>query len=244
MSRRLSLLCAAGAAALAVTLGAAQFSAAQTSPETSARVARTIAELEAAIAETEREIERVQAHDEIDNLIRAYGYYLDQNMWDDLADLFAEDGTIELAQRGVYVGRERIREFLHVQFGAPGPAPGRLGDHLQIQPVIIVADDGETAIARTRVLQMMSFPGGGASWLGGVYLNDFVKEDGVWKFKTDHVFNTFIARYDGGWAHAANPGLPGQSTRLPPDRPPSVEFQSFPDVIDIPWTYDNPVTGE
>jgi hypothetical protein len=204
----------------------------------------SIEALEAAVAEAELAAERAQAQDEIDNLIRAYGYYLDKNMWDDLADLFAEDGSIELAQRGVYVGRERVREFLHTVFGAPGPAPGRLGDHIQVQPVIVVAEDGQTAVARSRVVQMMGFAGRSASWVGGVYVNDFVKEDGVWKFKTDHAFNTFMASYEGGWAHGVSTRLPGPSEALPPDAPPTVVFRPFPYVIDIPFNFPNPVTGE
>ncbi len=219
---------------------AAQDAPARSSPE----VAETIAALEAAIAEAEREVALIRDRDEIDNLIRAYGYYLDKNMWDDLADLFAEDGSIELAQRGVYRGRERVRAFLKTVFGPMGPAPGRLGDHLQVQPVIHVAPDGRTATARSRVIQMMGFAGRSASLLGGVYVNELVKEDGVWKIKSDHVLNTFVAGYDGGWAHAASQRLPGPSERLPPDEPPTQTFRPFPYVIDIPFTYPNPVTGE
>jgi hypothetical protein len=206
--------------------------------------AMSVAELEAAVAAAELQAERLRAYDEIDNVIRAYGYYLDKNMWDDLADLFADDGSIELAQRGVYVGRERVREFLHTVFGAPGPSAGRLGDHLQVQPVIVVSEDGESAVVRSRVLQMMAFAGRSSSWVGGIYLNEFVKEDGVWKMKTDHAFNTFMAPYDVGWAHTMSQTLPGQNERLPPDLPPSVIFRPFPYVIDIPFTYFNPVTGE
>jgi hypothetical protein len=217
---------------------------AQEPARSSSEAAQTIASVEAAIAEAEHEIRLVEDRDEIDRLIRAYGYYLDKNMWDDLADLFAEDGSIELAQRGVYVGRERVREFLHTVFGAPGPAEGRLGDHVQVQPVIIVAPDGQTAIARSRVLQMMGFAGRSASWVGGTYVNEFVKEDGVWKIKSDHAFNTFMANYDGGWAHASSQRLPGPSEELPPDAPPTVVFRPFPYVIDIPFAYENPVTGE
>lgn len=213
-------------------------------PPAPAVASMTVAELEAAIADAEHAIQLVRDRDEIDNLIRAYGYYLDKNMWNDLADLFSEDGSIELAQRGVYIGRERVREFLHTVFGAPGPSAGRLGDHVQVQPVIIVAEDGQTAVARSRVIQMMGFAGRSASWVGGVYVNDFVKEDGVWKFKTDHAFNTFMANYEGGWAHASSQTLPGPSERLPPDTPPTQTFRPFPWVIDIPFNYANPVTGE
>jgi hypothetical protein len=214
-------------------------------PDTApAGTSTTIAALEAAVAALEADIARVRDRDEIDNLIRAYGYYLDKNMWDDLADLFSEDGSIELAQRGVYVGRERVREFLHTVFGPPGPAPGRLGDHVQVQPMIVVAPDGQSAVARSRVVQMMGFAGRSASWVGGIYVNEFVKEDEVWTFKSDHAFNTFMANYEGGWAHGVSTRLPGPSEALPPDAPPTVVFRPFPNVIDIPFEYPNPVTGE
>lgn len=212
--------------------------------ESSPEVAAAIAELEAAVAEAELQVDRLRAYDEIDNLIRAYGYYLDKNMWDDLADLFAADGSIELAQRGVYQGQDRVRAFLNTVFGAQGPSPGRLGDHLQVQPVIVVSEDGQTAVARSKALQMMGFAGRSASWVGGVYVNDFVQEDGVWKFRTDHVFNVYMANYEGGLAHGVSTTLPGPSDRLPPDAPPSVVFRPFPYVIDIPFAYPNPVTGE
>jgi hypothetical protein len=63
----------------------------------------------------------VRGYDQIENLESAYGYYLDKNLWDQLADLFAKDGsTMELAQRGVYVGQDHIRAFLHVELCEPG----------------------------------------------------------------------------------------------------------------------------
>jgi hypothetical protein len=54
---------------------------------------------------------------EIENLQRIYGYYYDRAHWDQMADLFAADGTIEFAQQGVYAGRKRVRQFL----GTLGP---------------------------------------------------------------------------------------------------------------------------
>ncbi len=50
----------------------------------------------------------------VENLQKIYGYYFDRRMWDEVADLFADDGTIEMAQRGVYVGKPRVREFLNL----------------------------------------------------------------------------------------------------------------------------------
>ena len=74
--------------------------------------------------QAERTVERVKDYHELDNLQSAYGYYLDKNLWNNLADLFAKDGSIELAQRGVYKGQKRVREFLFAVFGRGREGPG------------------------------------------------------------------------------------------------------------------------
>jgi hypothetical protein len=204
---------------------------------------QTVAQLEARLARTRAEIERVRAYDQIENLESAYGYYLDKNLWDQLADLFAKDSTMELAQRGVYQGQDHIRAFLHAFGGAEGPHLNQLGDHLNLQPVIHVAPDGKTAKVRARVLQMMGTAGRSASMSGAVYENAFVKEDGVWKYKTDHAYNTWVINYDGGWAKQTRGTLPGPNKTVPPDEPPSLVFEAFPKTFDLPWSYKNPVTG-
>ena len=198
----------------------------------------------AAVADAERRIERVQDYDELENLASAYGYYLDKNLWNDLADLFSADGSMELAQRGIYQGREHVRAFLVkiLGRGQEGPVAGRLGNHIQLQPVISVAADGGSAKIRLRMLQQMSF-GARASIGAAIYENEAVKEDGLWKLKTLHAYNTLAAGYDGGWAHSANPGVPGPSADMPPDAPPSSKFEMFPVVYDIPFHYSNPVSG-
>lgn len=198
--------------------------------------------LEALVAEAEREVARVKDYRELENLQNAYGYYLDKNLWNDLADLFAEDGSMELAQRGVYRGRERVRRFLFEVFGPEGPQEGRLGNHVQLQHVIHVSPDGASAKIRSRMLQQLSF-GGRPSLGAAVYENEAVKEGGVWKLAKVHAFNTWTAGYDGGWARSPGRRVPGPSEALPPDAPPTFEFEMFPTVYRLPFHYDNPVTG-
>jgi triacylglycerol lipase len=201
-------------------------------------------ELEALVTDTERAIGRVKDYHEIDNLVSGYGYYLDKNLWTDLANLFSEHGTIELAQRGVYIGRERVRGFLFNVFGKEGPQENRLGNHVQWQAVIHVAPDGENAKVRSRMMQQLSF-GRGASMGASYYENEFVKEDGLWKFSVDHTYNTWGASYAGGWVkQTGRGGVPGPSKTYPPDTPPSFRFQMFPAVYEIPFHYAHPVTGK
>ena len=66
---------------------------------------------------------------------------------------------------------------------------------------------------------------------------------GVWKFSVDHTFNTWTAGYDGGWARSPGRNVPGQSRTYRPDTPPSLVFQMFPTVYQVPFHYANPVSG-
>jgi acetyl esterase/lipase len=201
-------------------------------------------DLNALIVEAERQTARAKDYHELENLESGYGYYLDKNLWNDLADIFAVNGSMELAQRGIYKSRDRVRGFLHAVFGrgGEGPVAGRLGNHLQMQPVIHVSPDGSSANIRVRVMQQLTF-GERASMGGSVYENVAIKENGVWKFQSVHTYNTWTAGYDGGWARNPGRGVPGPSESYPPDGPPTLEFSMFPNVYDIPFHYDNPVTG-
>lgn len=200
--------------------------------------------VQAALAGAQRTIERVKDFDEISNLESAYGFYLDKDLWRDLSDLFAKNGTMELAQRGVYKGRAHIYKFLLDVFGRghSGPRPGFLGNHLQLQPVITLGPNGRTAKIRSRVLQQMAF-GTRASIGAGIYENQAVKVRGIWKLAVDHVYNTLGANYIGGWSWAPSSYMPGESKTDPPDAPPTAKIAMFPVVYNIPFHYSNPVTG-
>lgn len=228
------------AAIRAVTAGVAPAS----EPGTSRERRGEQRDVEAVIADAERSAARYKDYHELENLTNAYGYYLDKNLWNDLADLFAEDGSMELAQRGVYEGRDRVRGFLLAVFGrgGEGPVPGRLGNHLQMQPVIHVAPDGQSAEIRSRMMQQLSF-GEGASLGAAVYENAAVKEEGVWKLSRVHAYNTWTAGYEGGWARDPGRFVPGPSEDYPPDAPPTFEFEMFPNVYRLPFHYRNPVSG-
>ncbi len=197
-----------------------------------------------AAAEVEHRLGLLEDFQQIENLQMRYGYYLATLQWDRLANLFAADGNIEIALRGAYVGRASIRRSLNL-YGEPGVHEGNLHNHMQFQPVIDVADDGKTARVRARAFSMMGNYGKAGMWMGGIYENQFVKENGVWKFHHDQVFNTYFIPYDQGWKDVQPRPPPGVSATNPPDRPPSVQFEMFPRPTTMPpFHYKNPVTGK
>ena len=178
--------------------------------------------------------------DEIDvtNLQHAYGYYADRKMWDDVADLFASEGTMEIGLQGVYVGPKSIRRGL----GRAGLAEGELNDHVHLQTIVTVMPDGRTAYARGTDLGMTGRAGERGLWSQSIYENQFVKQGGVWKFKAMHVYPRFIVDAEQGWAKDAQPA-PGPSREFPPDRPTTETYEIYPRFHIAPFHFDNPVTG-
>ena len=98
-------------------------------------------------------VEKLEGIRAVKKLQRAFGFYVDRGLWGEAADLFADDGTIEIGLDGVYVGRDRIEEYLRrLHGGQEGLIYGQLNEWITLQPAISVADDGRSAIARWRDL--------------------------------------------------------------------------------------------
>ena len=188
-----------------------------------------------------RDIERLEDENAIESLQRIYGFYTDKQLWSEAADLFASDGTIEVGRSGVYVGKERVLAYLRSQ-GPEFPQEGRLFDQMQLQPVIHVAPDGDTANGRWHMFAQEAVHGEYGNWGAGVYENEYVKEGGVWKIQSLHLFTTMYTPYEDGWEKTALPE-PGPVADLPADRPPTVEYEAYPAVFVAPFHYANPVMG-
>ena len=213
------------------------------SGEPSAEEIAALQTLETRVAALERRKERVEDANALERLQHAYGYYVDRGLWDEAANLFADDGTIEIGLDGVYVGKARVREYLYALGGGrQGLVDGELNEHLQVMPVITVAPDGQTATARWRAITLTGELGGEAFWGEGPYENEYVKDDGVWKIKTLHWYQALYVPYEGGWETNRDPtGAKFVSATLPPDRPPTVEYKTWPDTYVPPFSFPNPV---
>ena len=199
--------------------------------------------VEARLKELDRRIGLLDDVRQLERMNSIYGYYLAHLKWDDLAGIFSSTGTIEIAMRGVYVGEKSIRRNLDLYGRDTDSQFGLQHNHMQFQPVIDVAPDGQSAKMRSRALSIMGQYERYAQWMGGVYENDYVKEDGVWKIKRDQVFNTYFVPYAVGWKSVQPRPPPGISKDNPPDLPPSHPFEMYPSAFLPPLHYANPVTG-
>ena len=235
------ILCAGLAALLAACSQAPEPAADATTSPDDAALDAAIAELEQAVAAAEQEVQRLRDVDALENLSGVYGHYVDKSMHDDVADLFADEGIVEILGRGVFYGHERVREYMH-NLSPSGPAPNRLFNHMHLQPVVHVAEDGLSANVRSRLFVMFSIHETNAQWGAGIYENEFVKEDGVWKIDYLHGYQTFYTLYEDGWAERSS-GIFAPFDRLPPDGPQSVPYDPYPAAFVPPFHYPNPVSG-
>ena len=205
------------------------------------------AAINAEIDRLSAEVDSLEGARAVKKLQRAFGYYVDRGLWDEAADLFADDGTVEIGMDGVYIGKARIREYLQRQGGGQeGLVYGQLNEHLQLQPVVDVSADGKTAKGRWRDLEMLGHFGKDAFWGDGVYENTYVNDGGVWKIKALHLYVNFIAPYEGGWARmkpAPADWRTETAKAFPPDRPPTENYRPFPEPQVAPFHYRNPVSG-
>lgn len=184
------------------------------------------------------EVAALRDKDAIITLQTAYGYYVDKAQWDEAADLFARDATLEIAARGQFRGQDRIRAYLHA---LPPLTHGTVFNHMQLQPLITV--DGDNAKGRWRAIMEVGFVGAEELCGEATYENAYVREDGVWKIAKLHAFVTYYVRWNEGWSKGGVPmgtELPGMA----PDAPQTVDYGSFPEVYIPRYHYPNPVTGK
>ncbi len=203
-------------------------------------MADDVAALSGEIGQLRRDIEALAArarkaddYVEICNLQAAYGYYVDKGRWEDAAKLFASDGTLELAGRGIYCGRERVLEYLR---HLPPYGRGVLYNHMQLQPVIHIDSEAGTAKGRWRSFMMVGALGAEARWGEATYENEYRIEEGKWRIALLHGYMNIYTDYEQGW-HKAGVKLLRSIDGLKPDLPPTMEYEAYPEPVVAPYHY-------
>src|SRR5436190_5000669 len=191
----------------------------------------------------------------IRRLQREYGYYVDKGMWEDVADLYADDAVANYPA-GTYIGKPSIRKHLYMnvgggQVGENGLPENRIYNHIHIKPVVHLDAGGQTAKGRWRAFAMFGSFSGGATWAEGVYEMTYAKDHGVWKIKNLDYHSGFGAPYATGWvppepSPAAAAGAGGgaraglRNLPYPADKPREEACAGFPAACVGPFHYTNP----
>lgn len=152
--------------------------------------------------DVEARIQRLEDIQAIHDLKMAYAKLCDEGYdADGIVALFAEGVDVEWVSDvfGTHRGRDGIRAWFD-----DVDEEIRWALHLMINPVIEVADDGETATGSFYLLELatMSAPGGGdpdAVVMTGKYRDELVRENGTWRFKRIEINFEQVSNLDQGW---------------------------------------------
>ncbi|KKY20768.1 hypothetical protein UCRPC4_g04135 [Phaeomoniella chlamydospora] len=223
-----------------------------------------LAELKQQVKALQTEISRVSDEAEIQKVHFKYGYYLDKCLYKEVVDMFSDhpDAYVEFLG-GRYRGKEGIKRLYIGRFsnyfvnGRNGPIYGFLLDHPMLQPIVDVDKTGTHAWCRMRALMSAGLhqsiqeehPRGHAQWWeGGLYENEYIKENGVWKLFRYRYFPFWHADFERGWAHTKKNYIPFPTKTFPEDPlgPDELVEQQmlWPDTRVVPFHYPHPVTGK
>src|SRR5262245_14987956 len=120
-------------------------------------------------------------------------------MWDDVVDLFADQGVVEVGGHGVWRGKAGVRRWLETM-GPAGLRHGQLNDRVQFDVVVEVAPGGNEAWARGIELGMLGEADQEQGWWEvAAFKNRFVKDGGVWKLRELRRFPLMRADVFSGW---------------------------------------------
>lgn len=216
------------------------------------------------LADLAHRVTVLEAQQAVRNLQHTYGYYLDKCLYQEVVDLFAEDGDVYFCG-GLFKGKAGAHRLYVERFrkrftgDVNGPVFGFLLDHPQQQDVITVAEDGLSAKGRFRCVMQAgvheqakdTYPGKTAmeQWFeGGLYENEYVNDNGVWKIKRLNYRAFWHGDYEKGWAHTSPMDFRPRETfpqdPVGPDEIVDEGFDFFPNTEVFPFHFPHPVTGK
>ena len=153
----------------------------------------TLASADTSIDNLARDVSRVESIREIKDTQRSFAHLYQFGRFNDAATVFTPNATFTWGNTTV-VGTLAIEDFLHAHTGnMNGRKPGSLNTLVIDNPVVSLSVNGQTAKARWNGLRFAG-DGEGASWIeGGVYENQYVKEQTGWRIALLH----YYAMYEG-----------------------------------------------
>jgi len=166
------------------------------------------AQTQAEIDSLARDVDAVESLRAVKNLQRHYAQYVQLGLWEDAASLFSRNGRLQWGDESVQ-GADAIAAWLRTRGGgADGLRPGVLHTEFIDEPLLSFADDRKSAQSRWMSLTFAGDGKGETRIESGVYENDYVLEDGVWKIALAHYHPQMEGDYANGWTNIGGKDLP------------------------------------
>ncbi|MCX7911672.1 MAG: nuclear transport factor 2 family protein [Dehalococcoidales bacterium] len=215
-----------------------------------------IRSLEEKLKSYEKRLQLLEDIEAIKRLQKAYNYYVEHMMGQEIIDCFADSPDVCLDWlEGKYLGKEGVRRYFARAAKGENP-PGFSHQLMPIAGLITVDPDGRTAKGRWYAFGGVFMAKDGkvdaGSLVSGLYEMTYIKEDGIWKILAIKWFIPYSITIKEGWVmpeetarRIINWEAPGQ--KLPPmpapDIPIDLSVLRYVSGYIFPMHFVHPVTG-
>jgi hypothetical protein len=197
----------------------------------------------------EAKVQILEDTEAIQKLQKAYGYYLEHMMVEDIVELFADGEDVELwVTAGKFKGKDAISRLYHY-IGDSFPSSEFLHQLMQLSGIVHVNPDGITANGRWYGFGANALPLKGGKinpgWMNGVYETEYLKQNGIWKIRKLRWSMTFRASWTESFVE------PSRRDDSVMDRAENRDLQisdkaeetRYPSGFICPFHFENPVSG-
>ncbi len=156
----------------------------------------------------QRRVQQLEDQEQIRTVLVEYGEYLDARNYAGYASLFARDG-VWTGGFGSATGPAEIQAMLEKNLGQAEPGfINKSSFHLMTTMVVQV--NGDTATARSRYMFFTTTSDKPVPSLAGRYVDEFVRENGMWKIKRRTTHGVIPWRDGNAPPPAATPAAAGR----------------------------------
>jgi len=202
--------------------------------------------MEARIKMLESQVRKLNDIEEIQRLQKAYGYYLEHWMNDEIMDLFAD--SPDLVLNGASGGKQDLRDFFKSMRDI-SRSPEFIHQAMQLSGIVDINTNGETAEGRWYGYGAVALPAGkGVRPLGlnGIYTVEYIKEDGKWKIKKLTFHPIMLTPPGESWVKKERIAAitPVKRKKNAKPRKPLDSSALYPSGYIVPFHFKHPVTGK
>ena len=211
-------------------------------------LAARIEALEKKVKAQEKQITILKDIESIKKLQKAYGYYVEHMMYQEIVDCFADSPDVRLNWlEGQWLGKEGVKKYFEMIKVTP---PEFYHQVMQIAGIVDIDPNGRTAKGRWYAFGGHFAPRQDTirrSFVNGIYEMGYIKERGVWKILTIKWVIPYAVRLAADWAMPEDvnrPYLKGEFRGSPPDIPIDRKDGRYLSGYIFPFHYKHPVTGK
>jgi hypothetical protein len=204
--------------------------------------------LEKQVKAQAKELTTLKDIEAIKKLQKAYGYYVEHMMYQEIVDCFADSPDVVLNWlEGRWLGKEGVKKYFAFMQKAP---PTFQHQVMQIAGIVDIDPDGKTASGRWYAFGGIFIPMGNTirrSFVTGIYENRYIKEHGIWKILSIKWVIPYAVSIAENWRLPEDVNrtyLAGQFRGPAPDIPIDREDLRYVSGYIFPFHYKHPVTGK